>query len=167
MADFNLEMTRTIPQLRRYARALVNRADAADDLVQDCLERACSRRHQWDDSRPIRPWLFSILHNSYANAARRFNRSPSLVSLNQVDEAELSNDGIDVSLSDLRKALDLLTEDHRQILLLVGLEQLSYKEVAEILNIPLGTVMSRLTRARKNLHGIMHAPSAGKIRRVK
>ncbi len=167
MADFNLEMTRTIPQLRRYARALVNNVETADDLVQDCLERACSRKKMWDESKPIRPWLFTILHNIYANEARRFHRTPVLVSIEQIDEAAISSKGIDVSLKDLRKGLDMLSEEHRNILLLVGLEQLSYKETAEVLDIPVGTVMSRLTRARKNLHGFMNEPSISTIRRVK
>ena len=167
MADFNLEMTRTIPQLRRYARALVKSVDSADDLVQDCLERACSRKQLWDESKPIRPWLFTILHNVYANNARRFHHSPALVSIDHIEESAMPSNGVDMSLKDLRKGLDMLSDEHRQILLLVGLEQLSYKEAAEILGIPLGTVMSRIARARKNLHQFMNEPSSTNIRRVK
>jgi RNA polymerase sigma-70 factor (ECF subfamily) len=167
MADFNFEMTQMIPHLRRYARGLVNNREKADDLVQDCLERALSRRHLWNESRVMRPWLFTILHNIYANAARKFNRSPDLVSMTQMEESVSTDDGIDLSLSDLNNALDLLSQEHREIILLVGLEQMSYKETAEVLDIPLGTVMSRLTRARKKLRELMQGPTLSKIRRVK
>ncbi len=167
MADFNSEMTQMIPQLRRYARALVNSRDQADDLVQDCLERAISRRHLWDDRRAIRPWLFTILHNIYANAARRFNRMPGMISMQQVEETVTAASEIDLTLQDLEHALDQLSDEHREILILVGLEQMSYKEAGEILDIPMGTVMSRLTRARKKLRALMQDPSQPKIRRVK
>ena len=166
MTDFNREMTQVIPQLRRYARGLVNHREKADDLVQDCLERALSRRHLWDESRAIRPWLFTIMHNLYANAARRFNRTPDLLSIDQVEESA-SADSPDSSLNDLNVALNQLSPQHREILLLIGLEQMSYKETAEVLDIPLGTVMSRLTRARKRLRELMQDPTVPNIRRVK
>lgn len=166
MTGFNSEMTQVIPQLRRYARGLVNHREKADDLVQDCLERALSRRHLWDESRAIRPWLFTIMHNIYANAARRFNHSPDLVSIDQVKESA-SVDSPDSSLNDLNVALNQLSQQHREILLLIGLEQMSYKETAEVLDIPLGTVMSRLTRARKRLRELMQDTTVPNIRRVK
>jgi RNA polymerase sigma-70 factor (ECF subfamily) len=166
MTDFNHEMTQVIPQLRRYARGLVNHREKADDLVQDCLERALSRRHLWDDTRAIRPWLFTIMHNIYANAARRFSHTPDLVSIDQVEESA-SPTTVDMSLNDLNVALSQLSLQHREIILLIGLEQMSYKETAEVLDIPLGTVMSRLTRARKRLREVMQDPTLPNIRRVK
>ena len=80
MELFKQELTRLIPQLRRYAYALVNHAESADDLVQDSLERALSRQHLWDPSRPMKPWLMTLLHNIYANNARKYHRSPALIS---------------------------------------------------------------------------------------
>ncbi len=167
MTDFNREMTQLIPQLRRYARGLVKHQDRADDLVQDCLERALSRRHLWDETRAIRPWLFTIMHNIYANTSRRFNRSPDLVSIDQAEQLTVADDASDSSLADLQAGLDRLSQEHREIILLIGLEQMSYKETAEVLDIPLGTVMSRLTRARKRLRELMQDPTIPNIRRVK
>ena len=167
MADFDQLITDHIPRLRRYARALVRDVHAADDLVQDCLERAWSRQHLYDASQAIRPWLFAILHNVYANTARKYHRAPPLVPLNQIDDSIDSQQEPTLSLLDLERALDLLAQEHREVLLLVGLEQLSYKETAEVLHIPLGTVMSRLTRAREKLRDLMTNQPAPHIRRVK
>jgi len=167
MAGFDQLITDHIPRLRRYARALVGDVHAADDLVQDCLERAWSRQHLYDSSQAIRPWLFSILHNIYANAARQYHRTPPLLPLNQVDDITNAQYEAELSLRDLERSLALLANEHREVLLLVGLEQLSYKETAEVLKIPLGTVMSRLTRARDKLRELMHNQPAPHIRRVK
>ena len=167
MADFDQLITDHIPRLRRYARALVRDVHSADDLVQDCLERAWSRQHLYDASQAIRPWLFAILHNIYANAARQYHRTPPMVPLNQVDDNTDSQQAEDLSLRDLERSLALLANEHREVLLLVGLEQLSYKEAAEVLSIPLGTVMSRLMRAREKLRELMTNQPAPHIRRVK
>ena len=167
MADFDQLITEYIPQLRRYARALVGDVHTADDLVQDCLERAWSKQHLYDASQAIRPWLFTILHNIYANAARQYHRTPPLVPLNQDDDTIDAQQESNLSLRDLERALALLSQEHREVLLLIGLEQLSYKETAEVLNIPLGTVMSRLTRAREKLKDLMTSQPAAHIRRVK
>ena len=169
MAEFKQQMIDHIPPLRRYARALVNRAESADDLVQDCLERAWAKQGQWDQARPLRPWLFSILHNVYANQARKYDRMPSLVSYSQ-DSISSSADDVDLTITDLQRGLDMLSSEHREILLLIGLEQMSYKDTAVVLNIPLGTVMSRLTRARKKLRELMTDPTIPTmpvIRRIK
>lgn len=158
-----------IPQLRRYARALVNQVEVADDLVQDCLERALAKQHKWDESRAMRPWLFTILHNIYSNEARRFKRTPAMVPYSGV-EGESSAVETDLMLTDLQRAMDGLSDEYRQVLLLIGLEQMSYKETAVILNVPIGTVMSRLTRARKKLRVLMTdptVPTMPHIRRIK
>ena len=170
MADFKQEMTRAIPQLRRYARALVNQVDVADDLVQDCLERALAKKHQWDERRGMRPWLFAILHSIYSNQTRRYKRTPAMVPYSGMEAASSAPDNIDLMLTDLQRALDMLPDDYRQVLLLVGLEQMSYKETSVVLNVPIGTVMSRLTRARKKLRLLMTdptLPTVPQIRRVK
>ena len=160
MELFKQELIRLIPQLRRYACALVSNVEIADDLVQDCLERALSRHHLWDSSRPMKPWLLTVLHNIFANNARQYMRTPRLVSIYDMEDISDHKDTTDSSLTDLQMALEQLSTEHRQIILLVGVEQMSYKETATILDIPLGTVMSRLTRARQTLRQIMHEQSS-------
>jgi RNA polymerase sigma-70 factor (ECF subfamily) len=167
MADFEFELKTHIPRLRRYAHALVGDATSADDLVQDCLERAWTRQHLWDTSLAIRPWLFTIMHNLYANAARQYHSRPQFVPLNQLDELQQTSQEANLSLRDFESALGQLSEEHREILLLVGLEQLSYKETSEVLNIPIGTVMSRLKRARQKIKFLMMNQPAPNIRRIK
>ncbi len=159
-----------IPHLRRYACALLGDPDAADDLVQDSLTRAMDRLHLWRPGTNMRAWLFSILHNQHVNAARRRARRPDRVGL------EPAHDGLHAAppeqdagpgLRDLGRALDQLSEDQRQAVLLVGLEGLAYAEAAEVLDVPLGTVMSRLNRGRQRLRELMGADAAPAIRRVK
>ena len=168
MANFEKLMTEQIPRLRRYARALVHDVHRADDLVQDCLERAWNKQHLWDSAQPIRPWMFTIMHNIYANAARSYNRGPQVVPLEETTELQ-SGDNQDgqLAIRDLERALPLLEDNAREVILLVGLEQLSYKEVAAVLNLPIGTVMSRLSRARERLTDIMQHQFNSHIRRVK
>ena len=159
MDSFKQELTRLIPQLRRYAFALVKHADTADDLVQDSLERALSKQHLWNPSLPVKPWLLTVLHNIFANNARKYRQAPSLVSINEMEEISDNKNSNELYLNDLQYALEQLSHEHRQIILLVGLEQMSYKETATILDIPLGTVMSRITRARQKLKQIMNNQS--------
>ncbi len=170
MSNFGQLISDNIPRLRRYARALVRDVDLADDLVQDCLERAWSRQHLWHDRGEIRPWLFTILHNIYANAARRYNRAPSMVSMDACHEqgAEPAHDQ-SLSLGELERSLSELPENQREVLLLVGLEQFSYEETAQALGVPVGTVMSRLSRARTKLRKVMAEGSRPRphIRRIK
>ena len=152
-------VVRCIPHLRRYARGLTRDVQSADDLVQDALERAWSRLHLWRGEGDIRPWLFSILHSINANDERRRRRSPSFLPL--VDElpvAGVSNPEATAELREVVAAFGALAEEQRQVLLLVVLEQFSYQEVADILGIPLGTVMSRLFRARERLRTALRSP---------
>ena len=170
MAEFRQEMTHVIPQLRRYARALVNSPDTADDLVQDTLEQALAKKHLWNESQGMRPWLFTILHNIYASAARRYQRAPAMESYSSMPEISSPADNIDLLLPDLQRAMDMLSDEYRQVLLLVGLEQMSYKETSAVLDIPVGTVMSRLARARKKLRAFITdptIPNVPSIRRIK
>lgn len=159
-----------IPRLRRYARALM-RGDslAADDLVQDCLERALSRLNSWKRGSDLRAWLFTIMHNVYVNQVRRSVNGPQFVELpEQEPPAQTSTQAESAAnLDNLQRSLQFLSPDQREILMLVSVEGLRYKEVAAILDIPEGTVMSRLSRARHQLRTILaqgHTPS---IRRVK
>jgi RNA polymerase sigma-70 factor (ECF subfamily) len=141
-----------IPSLRRYARALTGDAATADDLVQDCLERALSRRHLWLQRGSMRAWLFTILHNVNANRVRDASRRPRLVPLeNGHDASVLPTQDHAVRLRQFAEALAQLPEEQRAVLLLVGLEEMTYAESAKILGVPIGTVMSRLSRARERL----------------
>lgn len=147
-----------IPSLRRYARALTGDAWAADDLVQDTLERACSKWRLWLAGSDLRAWLFTLMHNLFVNQLRDAARRPAPMHL--VDAAELADElaapeaGTAVGL-DLQRCLMLLPQDQREVLLLVGIEDLPYAEVARITGVPLGTVMSRLSRARARLRELM------------
>lgn len=144
-----------IPRLRRYARALTGHVDAADDLVQETLQRALEKWRLWQRERDLRPWLFSIMHNLHVDGRRRDTH------IDFCDDEELpvpvqrasQHDALE--LRDLERALALLPPDQREVLLLVGLEELSYAEVARALKVPQGTVMSRLSRGRVRLKALL------------
>lgn len=157
MDELTDQLEQQIPRLRRYALALVGDPTRADDLVQDCLERAWSRGHLFRPGSDLRAWLFTILHNLHANAARRYNTRPTEVSL--ADETYTpstpATQGDVVALHELRSALTEVPDDQRQVLLMVGMEQMTYQEVATVLGIPIGTVMSRLHRGRERLRELM------------
>lgn len=151
-----------LPRLRRYARALVGDRAAADDLVQDTLERAWTRIAQWRAGSDLRAWLFSIMHNLRVDQLRR----PGLA-IRAIDDADFAvparatqSDGLEVI--DLEAALARLPEEQRAVLLLVALEELRYEDIAATLAIPVGTVMSRLSRGRERLRLILEdrPPSA-------
>jgi len=144
-----------IPSLRRYARGLVADVAQADDLVQDTLERGWARLASWQAGTDMRAWLFSIMHNVRIDQLRR---NPAQVEeFNVETHAATTQDDatMRLQLRDMETALRLLPEDQRAVLLLVGLEELRYEEVAAMLEIPLGTVMSRLARAREKLRTLM------------
>jgi RNA polymerase sigma factor (sigma-70 family) len=151
-----------IPGLRRYARALTGNAWAADDLVQDTLERACSKWRLWVAGSDLRAWLFTVMHNIFASQLRR-TPPHSVVPLEDAAQ-ELhgaADPGRDPGMGlDLQRCLMQLPAEQRAVLLLVTLEDLSYAEVAKVLGIPPGTVMSRLSRARVRLHELMDGASA-------
>ncbi|MEQ9642657.1 MAG: RNA polymerase sigma factor [Alphaproteobacteria bacterium] len=158
-----------IPSLRRYARALVGARGEADDLVQECLERALSRWHLFSPDRPLRPWLFSIMHNQFISGRRREARRGTGVPLPD-DDMRLSVPAAQESraaMHELADALGELSVEQREVVLLVGLEGLSYADVAEVLDIPLGTVMSRLSRGRERLRALTQDGAGPRLRRVK
>ena len=142
-----------IPRLRRYARALVGDKHQADDLVQECLARALSRLGLWTAGSDMRAWLFTIMHNLFVNQCRKQDSQPTLFALHEVVEPHRKGVQPDqlLRLSDVETGLQALQSEQREVLLLVGLEGLSYQQVAEMLNIPIGTVMSRLHRGRNQL----------------
>ena len=145
-----------IPRLRRYARALTGDRSRADDLVQDTLERALVKFHLWQPGSDLRAWLFTIMHNVYVNQLRA---QPAGLTAGLDDEAiqvavrPTQSDLLEVH--DLQAALLHLPEEQREVLLLVGLEQMTYEETAGVLGIPIGTVMSRLSRARERLRALL------------
>jgi RNA polymerase sigma-70 factor (ECF subfamily) len=156
MSDFAQALALQLPRLRRYARALTHDAAWADDLVQDTLERALRRRWLFRINSNLTAWLFTMLYRLYLNDASR--RRVVVAADEDMQEAAVSAD-IGLQL-DMQRALARLSAEHRAVVVLVGLEQLSYKETAEVLNVPLGTVMSRLTRAREQLRILLSdAPS--------
>jgi len=151
---FRHQLLAAIPRLRRYARSLVFDAGAADDLVQASLERALSHWHQFDQRRDMLLWLLSIAHNAFLDGRRRDARLQVLEPqhLQAQQDANGADPGVDIGLRiDLSAALARLTPEQREPLLLVSVEQLSYAECADALGIPIGTVMSRVSRARANL----------------
>jgi RNA polymerase sigma-70 factor (ECF subfamily) len=142
-----------IPSLRRYARGLLRDAEDADDLVQDVFERVLGRWHL-RQAGSLRPWIFSILHNLAMDRLRQRARRGSAATLESVPESQLavsaSQEG-QVEQRDILGLVQSMPEEHRSILLLIGVEELSYAEAAEVLRVPQGTVMSRLSRARERL----------------
>ncbi|MGJ7510166.1 sigma-70 family RNA polymerase sigma factor [Variovorax sp. GT1P44] len=154
-----------IPSLRRYARALTGDSWSADDLVQDTLERACSKWRLWIAGSDLRAWLFTIMHNVFASQVRRAPARASVVDIDDVVHELRSVDSHRDQAIDLQRCLLLLPEDQRAVLLLVALEDLSYAQVAKVLAIPVGTVMSRLSRARARLQDLMEGtPAAVAVR---
>lgn len=150
-----------IPALRRYARALTGDAWAADDLVQDTLERACSKWRLWVAGSDMRAWLFTVMHNLFVNQVRRSARQAhsSTVDIEDVAHELAAPDAHLGQAMDLQRCLLLLPADQRTVLLLVSMEDMSYAEVAKITGIPIGTVMSRLSRGRSRLQALMDAPT--------
>jgi len=158
------------PYLRRFARGLVGDASLADDLVQDTIERALTRLHLFDRSLNLRNWLYRILRNLNINHYRATQRKGIHVELDETSEAQTAEDPRQeqqLAMQDLSKSLMQLPDEQREVLLLISLEELSYKETAEVLCIPIGTVMSRLSRARERLRQEMKIPERPNLRRVK
>ncbi len=142
-----------IPHLRRYARALTRtrQGDEADDLVQACLERALSKADSWQPGSNLRAWLFTILHNLYVSQLRRPDPVLLLARYSTAQHATLSRPEAYVELGAMEKALNELPSEQRDVILLVGLEGLTYEQVASVLEVPVGTVRSRLSRGRSAL----------------
>lgn len=161
-------MVELIPRLRRYARALVGDRASADDLVQDTLERAWAKLHLYRRGTDLRAWLFTVMHNVHVNKVRATHATDPL------DEegpelAQRAVQGDSLIVRDLDRSIALLPAEQRSVLLLVTLEDLSYEEVARTLGIPMGTVMSRLSRAREKLRAMMlgHTGPGAKLKLIK
>jgi RNA polymerase sigma-70 factor (ECF subfamily) len=155
-----------IPRLRRYARALVGERAAADDLVQDTLERAWSKLHLYRRGTDLRAWLFTVMHNVHVNRLRA-TRPMDPLEDEMPELAQRATQGDALLVRDLERAVAALPVAQREVLLLVALEDLSYEETARVLDIPIGTVMSRLARAREKLRLLMQGKGGTKLQVVK
>ena len=165
MDDMLHQVEPLIPALRRYARALMRDRASADDLVQDCLERAVGRWYQRRDG-AVRAWRFTILHNLAVNQFRKAASRGRHVPIDETNADSFGEAAVQeqkLIYKDVLEKLARLPEDQRAVLLLVAVEDLSYVEAAKVLGVPVGTVMSRLSRARERLQqeieGIAAAPS--------
>lgn len=167
--DFLDEIEKSVPALRRYARALTRNADRADDLVQDCLERAIRKRGLWTPTGTLQGWLFRILLNLWRNDARTQRRRGEHVPIEGllVEPSTPAPQLGRIALGEMSRAIDQLPGDQREALLLVVLEGSTYEEAATILGIPIGTLMSRLGRARAALRVLTGANDEPRLRSVK
>ncbi len=158
MSFSGAELEALIPRLRRYAYALARHPVRPDDLVQDALERAWSRRKQWQHGTDLRAWVFAILHNVFISDMRRFaarGYDPDPLDADERIDASTDRSQHAGTMLDIERALAALSVEQRAVVLLVGLEDLGYREAAEVLGIPIGTVMSRLARGRAHLRELM------------
>ena len=144
-----------IPRLRRYARALLGDRYAADDLVQDTLERAWNKYHLWRPGSDLRAWLFTIMHNVFVNQVRskRSDIEKTMEELPDVAVRATQSDSLEIA--DVERALRALPDEQREVLLLVAIEEMTYDEASRALAIPIGTVMSRLSRARERMRRLI------------
>lgn len=159
-----------LPHLRRFARGLARDRDLADDLVQDCVERALRKEHLFDRSRELRPWLFQMLRNLFINSvrARRAGAvggadAEALIAQQPAPQNQVET----LAVRQILDALQRLPAEQREVILLVCVEEMSYRATAEILDIPIGTVMSRLSRGREALRQIGGEREPPRLRRVK
>jgi RNA polymerase sigma-70 factor (ECF subfamily) len=161
------DLVAAIPRLRRYARVLTGDATRADDLVQDTLARAWEKRRLWQAGTDLRAWLFTVMHNVFVNQraiARREARNVSLESEGEPGDiwqlAVRPGQQAHVELREMLAQFAHLPAEQREVLVLAAVEELKYEEIAQVLDIPVGTVMSRLSRAREKLRRFASEPSA-------
>jgi RNA polymerase sigma-70 factor (ECF subfamily) len=156
-----------IPRLRRYARALVGDRYVADDLVQDTLERAWNKFYLWREGSDLRAWLFTIMHNVFVNQTRR-RRLEVERAMDELPAAlTRTTPGERLEPEDVDRALQTLSPEQREVVLLIAVEQLTYEEVGRALGIPLGTVMSRLSRGRERMRQLLGDPATVPLKVVK
>lgn len=158
-----------IPSLRRYARGLTGDPHRADDLVQDTLERAWSRYSRWQRRGELRAWMFGIMHNHFIDGVRASSRRADHPAPGDLPDAPVRATQTDhLEVRDLDRCLQALPAEQREVLLLICVEDLSYQETAQILAVPIGTIMSRLSRAREKLGALMQGKdTVSRLHRVK
>ena len=169
MPQFLDEIEGSVPALRRYARALTRNADRADDLVQDCIERAIRKQALWKPTGPLKSWLFRILLNLYRNELRSARRRGEHVAVETllVEPSVAPAQPGRIALAEMARAIDALAAEQREALLLVVIDGMNYSEAAEVIGIPMGTLMSRLGRARAALRVATGAGEEPRLRTVK
>ena len=157
MTEFARLLEAQLPRLRRYARALTRDPSRADDLVQDTLVRALDKQHLYQDGTNLRAWLFTLMHNQHVNNARRNVREDNSLDVDTVAAhlVAVTDHTASRQLGELDEAIGKLVMEQRQVILLIGLEGMSYEETAAILDVPVGTVRSRLSRGREALRRLM------------
>jgi RNA polymerase sigma-70 factor (ECF subfamily) len=157
MTEFARLLESQLPRLRRYARALTRDPSRADDLVQDTLVRALDKQHLYQDGTNLRAWLFTLMHNQHVNNARRNVREDNSLDVDTVAAhlVAVTDPTASRQLRELDEAIGKLAMEQRQVILLIGLEGMSYEEAAAILDVPIGTVRSRLSRGREALRRLM------------
>ena len=166
------ELVAALPRMRRYARVLTGDATRADDLVQDALARAWEKRRLWRAGSDLRAWLFTIMHNVHVNQLASGRREAANVSIESLGDdggwqpSVRGGETQRLELAEVLRAMARLPADQREVLLLAAVEELRYEEIAAVLAVPIGTVMSRLSRARERLRALMAEPAAS-LRLVK
>lgn len=168
--NFRNQLIAEIPHLRRFARSLCGDASLADDLVQDCIERALKKSHLYDVNKPLRAWLYTVLRNIHVSNWRsnaKHKNAKNIDDLHEGEGATRADQEDNFSTSLITEALDKLPVQQREVLVLIGLEEVSYKDAAEIIGVPIGTIMSRLSRARSTLQNILEGRGTIFLRRVK
>jgi len=157
MNEVKTQIVLLIPKLRRYARALTQDRESADDLVQDALERALTKIELWQRGTDLRAWLFTVMHNVYVNHVKKNSRAGVHLSIEgTMDELSYPDSQLGtIELQECLTALNRLPMEQREVILLVALEGMSYAQVASVTGVPVGTVMSRLSRARQNIRTLM------------
>ena len=157
VSEFHRLIKQQIPSLRRYARALTRDGARGDDLVQDTLVRALAKEHLWQPGTNLRAWLFTIMHNQNVNTVRNAQRESAIMDVDEPSSnlAAVTDPTARRQLSELDRALGQLPDEQRQVILLVGLEGMNYAAAAQILNIPIGTERSRLSRGREMLRKLL------------
>ena len=167
---FSDQLIGELPHLRRFARALAGDAALADDLVQDCVERALKKQHLYDANRPLRAWLYAMLRNIQVS---QWRRSSQLGVMADVDDLGADEPSVapqqeqNISITLITQALDRLPPHQREVLVMISLEDMSYKDTADMLGVPIGTVMSRLARARHALYQLLEERGTTVLRVVK
>jgi RNA polymerase sigma-70 factor (ECF subfamily) len=160
------ELVAAIPRLRRYARVLTGDATRADDLVQDTLARAWEKRRLWQAGTDLRAWLFTVMHNVHVNQLALLRRDSANVSLDadttgMAWQLPVRGNQLDrVELLEVVAQMGRLPPDQREVLLLAAVEEMRYEEIAAVLAVPIGTVMSRLSRAREKLRRLVAEPAS-------
>ncbi len=168
-AQDEAEIVACIPSLRRYARGLTSHRERADDLVQDTLERAWGKFSMWQQRGDMRAWMFGIMHNLFIDRVRSRHSRPEDSAGDELPDApDRATQSDRLEVRDLDRALQRLPPEQREVLLLVGVEGLSYQALADVIGVPIGTVMSRLSRARERLRAELQGRiPVSKMQRVK